>query len=249
MAYAHELVCFADVKYRASDGSHPRCQLMQPSTPGCYRDSDQPHATSPALASLAHSPNYSLSPGRSAPWLYENRRLAQQIIPGLWLGPFSCSSGELSQHSGTWTHIIIRAAQERNHVKLLPAHPSSTFFFEFSSHHGLELLMPIFLPACEAIRTAITSGNAVGLFCISGLSRAPSIAAAYLIAQCGMTAVEAVQCVSSQRSCVHFSDSFLRQLHEFELLQKSRVSVAAFASFGGAAAQSSSRKRSDTTTP
>lgn len=104
--------------------------------------------------------------------------------------------------------------------------------------------MPIFVPACDAILTALSSGTAVGVFCISGLSRAPAVAAAYLIAHCGMSAVDAIRCVSLQRSCVHFSDSMLRQLHEFELLQRCRVSVA---SFGVAAAEPSSRKRNDST--
>jgi serine/threonine/tyrosine-interacting protein len=216
---------------------------MEPSPPCDFVESHLPHSSPPAQRSGVQSCAYSLSPGRSLPWTYESRRCAQQIIPGLWLGPFSCSSsGELSSHSGAWTHIIIRAAQERNHVKRLPLHPDSTIFFEFSSHHGLELLMPIFVPACDAILTALSSGTAVGVFCISGLSRAPAVAAAYLIAHCGMSAVDAIRCVSSQRSCVHFSDSMLRQLHEFELLQRSRVSVA---SFGGAASESSSRKRND----
>jgi serine/threonine/tyrosine-interacting protein len=223
-----------------------RGRFMEPSPPCGQFDSELTHESPPAQQSGAYSSTNRLSPGRSSPWLYENRRSAQQIIPGLWLGPFSCSSGELGSTAGAWTYIIIRAAQEHNHVKLLPMHPHSTVFFEFSSHHGLELLMPIFLPACVAIHAALSAGNAVGLFCISGLSRAPSIAAAYLIAQCGMSAADAVQSVSSQRSCVHFSDSILRQLHEFELLQKSRVSVA---SCGADAAESSSRKRNDSASP
>jgi hypothetical protein len=128
-------------------------------------------------------------------------------------------------------------------MKLLPAHPPSTVFFEFSSHHGIELLMPIFLPACNVIHAALSTGSAVGLFCVSGLSRAPAVAAAYLIAHCAMSALEAAQCVSAQRSCVHFSDSILRQLHEFELLQKSRLSVAS--SGGGATSATASRKRND----
>jgi hypothetical protein len=57
-----------------------------------------------------------------------------------------------------------------------------------------------------------------------------------------MTAAAAVACVSSQRSCVHFSDAILRQLHEFELLQKSRVSVAACEA---TSAPANSRKRND----
>jgi hypothetical protein len=127
-------------------------------------------------------------------------------------------------------------------LKLLPTHPPSTFFFEFSSHHGLELLIPIFLPACDAIQAALASGNSVGLFCISGLSRAPAVAAAFLITHCGMSAVHATQCVSLHRSCVHFSDSILRQLHEYELLHKSRNSVA---SITGAEEVTANRKRSD----
>lgn len=200
----------------------------------------QPSALQPDLHSSSTPPP---SPG-TVPWLYENRRSAQQIVPGLWLGPFACSSsGELCSHSGTKTHVIIRAAQECNHLKLLPEHPPSTVFFEFQSHHGLELLMPIFLPACGVIRAALSAGDTVGLFCVSGLSRAPAVAAAYLIAHCGMSAVEAAQCVTVRRSCVHFSDSILRQLHEFELLQKSRLSIAS--SEGGAAAATASRKRND----
>lgn len=220
---------------------------MEPSSPSGQVDSDISHAAHSARTSGYFSSPQPLSPGSTSLWLYENRRSAQQIIPGLWLGPFSCSSsGELCSHSGTLTHVIIRAVQERNHVKLLPVHPPSTVFFEVSSHHGLELLLPIFLPACDAIGAALSSGSVVGLFCISGLSRAPAVAAAYLIARCGMPAADAVHCVSSQRSCVHFSDSILRQLHEFELLQKSRMSVATCV---GTAAGSTTRKRNDPTEP
>jgi uncharacterized protein YhdP len=57
-----------------------------------------------------------------------------------------------------------------------------------------------------------------------------------------MSVAAAVECVSSRRSCVHFSDAILRQLHEFELLQKSRVSVAAC---DASSAPANSRKRND----
>jgi hypothetical protein len=57
-----------------------------------------------------------------------------------------------------------------------------------------------------------------------------------------MSSAAAVECVSSRRSCVHFSDAILRQLHEFELLQKSRVSVAAC---DASSAPANSRKRND----
>jgi serine/threonine/tyrosine-interacting protein len=213
------------------------------SPPSSQLDSDLSHADYPAHQSGSLSSPCPLSPTSTSLWLYENRRSAQQIIPGLWLGPFSSSSsGELCSLSVNLTHIIIRAAQERNHVKLLPVHPPSTVFFEVSSNHGLELLLPIFLPACEAISAALSSGNVVGLFCISGLSRAPAVAAAYLIACCGMPAADAINFVTSQRACVHFSDSILRQLHEFELLQKSRTTVA---SFVGATSSTTTRKRND----
>jgi serine/threonine/tyrosine-interacting protein len=216
---------------------------MQPSPPSDFCESSPQYASPLAHQIGVDSFSYPASPGISSPWLYENRRSAQQVVPGLWLGPFSCScSGDLGQQSHSWTHIIIRAAQERNHVTLLPAHPPSTLFFEFSSHHGIELLIPIFVPACDAIHAALSSGCSVGLFCISGLSRSPSVAAAYLIAHCGMSAAEAVHSVSSQRSCVHFSDAILRQLNEFELLQKSRLSVA---SCDAASAATNSRKRND----
>ena len=242
----HHGICSMGSNRFAPSRSCSRGRFMEPLTPCSQIVSDRPHSSPPAQQSGAYSSPNPLSPLTSL-WLYENRRSAQQIIPGLWLGPFSCSSsGELCSQSGTSTHIVIRAAQERNHVKLLPVHPPSTIFFEVASHHGLELLIPIFLPACEAISAALSTGNVVGLFCISGLSRAPAVAAAYLMAYRGMSVVDAVHCVSSQRSCVHFSDSILRQLHEFELLQKSRLSVA---SFVGSAAAATTRKRSDSTAP
>jgi hypothetical protein len=81
-------------------------------------------------------------------------------------------------------------------------------FVQYYSHQGLDMQM--FLPARNAIFSALLScGIAVSkfyVFCISGMSR-PLLPPSTIRCRCRSI-------LSLQRTCVHFSDSMLWQMHE-----------------------------------
>lgn len=53
-------------------------------------------------------------------WRYEMRREMQEILPGLWLGPYQCSKNKELLRSKGITHVLcIRDKNERHIVKTI----------------------------------------------------------------------------------------------------------------------------------
>ncbi|KAL7267385.1 hypothetical protein RUND412_010030 [Rhizina undulata] len=72
----------------------------------------------------------------------------------------------------------------------------------------------------DFIREALDGGGRVVVHCLMGISRSPTVVAAYLIATKGLSAGEAVQQVKNRRGRVCPNMGFLLQLEDYSTLLK-----------------------------
>jgi len=147
-------------------------------------------------------------------WVYEMRRVMQEILPKLFLGPYASGKRREELRAKNITHImIVRSAIERIIVAKYP---------EEFKYHIVEIpdvptvsLLP-YLGECKRF---LDEGRAVGgvlVHCDSGISRSAAVVIAYVMHELKMTYDQAFQYVSDRRCCVHPNLGFMHQLSEYE---------------------------------
>jgi protein-tyrosine phosphatase len=75
-----------------------------------------------------------------------------------------------------------------------------------------EKISDVFERTTEFIRSALAEGGVVYVHCLMGMSRSPTLVAAYLILEKGMTDGEALEFLHARRSCVDPNAGFRRAL-------------------------------------
>ncbi|KAL1411305.1 hypothetical protein Q8F55_002256 [Vanrija albida] len=147
-------------------------------------------------------------------WKYEMRREAQEILPGLYLGPFQASTNMAKLRSMGITHIIcLRDSVEARLI--FPRFPTEFKYLTMDvADSGTQNIISIF-PQCRAfLDEAMNIGGAVLVHDNSGIATAPSIVIGYLMYLFGWEFETALQFVQSKRYCVSTA-SFENQLREY----------------------------------
>ncbi|KAI8875460.1 phosphatases II [Backusella circina FSU 941] len=156
-------------------------------------------------------------------WHYEMRREIQEIIPGLFLGPFSsCRSVEELQQAGI-THILCFI--DENEQRLFRTqHLSSNFIYQTVAitDSNLQNIIPFFGQTTQWIADALAQNGKVIACCSGGLSRSPTFVIAYIMETFGLEAIQAYHFVQNKRLCINPNDGFKSQLKEYEPIYKAR---------------------------
>ncbi|KAI8820412.1 protein-tyrosine phosphatase-like protein [Fimicolochytrium jonesii] len=158
-------------------------------------------------------------------WRHEMRWEIQEIIPGLWLGPYACARKKDMLKAKGITHMLcIRDQNERHLVKVLWPDDFVYGVIEVSES-PLQNLIPHF-PACRSfIASALhkPGTGAVFVHCNTGMSRSPAIVVAYLMMEKKMAFQEAYAVVQNRRFCMNPQEGFKLQLKEFEPIWKAQL--------------------------
>ncbi|GES94113.1 phosphatases II [Rhizophagus clarus] len=158
-------------------------------------------------------------------WKYEMRRQMQEILPGLFLGPYSCSKDlELLQQNAI-THIVsIRDSSEKKILR--PRFPEHFQYFEIEvSDSPNERLIPHFPQAKAFIDNALYNGGRVFVHCNGGISRSPAFVVAYVMETVKMDYQQAYSYVQNRRFCMNPNEGFKVQLKEYEPIYSARDSI------------------------
>ncbi|KAJ8656586.1 hypothetical protein O0I10_007663 [Lichtheimia ornata] len=156
-------------------------------------------------------------------WRYEMRREMQEILPGLYLGPFAaCRNIQHLQNNGI-THIL--CFLDSNELRIFKTDTLAELF-NFKpitvSDSTMQNLIPIF-PQCTAyIKEVLENHGKLLVCCNTGMSRSPSFVIAYAMEIYNMNATQAYQYVQSKRLCINPNDSFKSQLSEYEPIYMAR---------------------------
>ncbi|XP_039293749.1 serine/threonine/tyrosine-interacting protein-like isoform X5 [Nilaparvata lugens] len=157
-------------------------------------------------------------------WTYTMRRSMQEIVPNLFLGPYSSavkSKLDALESSGI-THIIcIRHRLEAHYIR--PNFPDKFRYLVLDiadspmeniiSHFGR---VKMFIDDClHNFGKCLVHGNA-------GISRSAAFVLGYLMQKYGLTLKRAFQVVQSRRFCINPNEGFLAQLIEFEPIYRAQ---------------------------
>ncbi|GAA5862546.1 hypothetical protein JCM8547_002099 [Rhodosporidiobolus lusitaniae] len=173
-------------------------------------------------------------------WRYEMRREAQEILPGLYIGPFQPSwKLEVLQKLGI-THILCIAETREQHL-FKPKFPGRiVYMVEEIRDADDQNLIRIFPQARNFIDSALQAGGRVLVHCGDGISRSPAIVTAYVMIRTGLTHEDAFAFVQARRFCVAPRTEFVHQLEAYRPIILASQAVAADA---GAQAGQRARRR------
>ncbi|KAI8993263.1 protein-tyrosine phosphatase-like protein [Pilobolus umbonatus] len=158
-------------------------------------------------------------------WQYEMRRDIQEIIPGLYLGPYStCRQIDYLKSKGI-THVL--SIIDGHEAQLFrTANLSSQFQYNQIQvdDSNLQNLIQIFPLTFQWIHEAISMGGKVVVCCNGGMSRSPTFVIAYIMELFQVDAMQAYHFVQGKRLCINPNDGFKSQLKEYEPIYRARQS-------------------------
>ncbi|CAD6580003.1 MAG: hypothetical protein ASARMPRED_009320 [Alectoria sarmentosa] len=183
-------------------------------------------------------------------WKYEQRRMAQQILPFLYLGPMSAAKDRnFLQGEGITMVIAVRNTMSAQ-AKLLGSKAAQELGIDTKMIDvaGNQELIAAFPRAIEAINShlsamyqqdqvrrakAAATGQAhlqstpgkVLVFCESGNERSATLVTAYIMAMYATDLIKAIQIVQAQRFAVAFDDSLRNLLSTYEIILKAKRDV------------------------
>lgn len=133
-----------------------------------------------------------------------------EIIPNLWVGNLDLTYDLEFLRSAQITHIV--TVLEREHG----THAMAALRVVQMSLRLDDLddapIYDTFSPACEFIDAALLEGGTVYVHCLMGISRSPTIVAAYLIWKRGIGLEEALRILRAARPIIEPNNGFLSAL-------------------------------------
>lgn len=157
-------------------------------------------------------------------WEYAMRREMQEIIPGLFLGPYAAANKtKLNSllRSGI-THIVcIRQDVEANFVRAnFPEH--FRYLILNIADLWTENIIQHFPKVKEFVDNCLNNGGKALIHGNAGISRSAALVIAYIMEKYGISYKCALQHVQQRRFCISPNESFANQLMEYEPIYKAR---------------------------
>ncbi len=148
-----------------------------------------------------------------------------KIEDGLWLGDkHMYSDPELNSRFQTIVTAMLNAEVSENNIKEKVA--GRTWLHVPVDDDYREDISKHFLSVIEFIDVEREKGNTVYVHCAGGISRSPTLIAAYLMWEHTWTRRQAIEHIVAQRKIVDPNDGFMDQLLMFErVLEKSNSST------------------------
>ncbi|CAI5764847.1 serine/threonine/tyrosine-interacting protein [Podarcis muralis] len=163
----------------------------------------------------------------SEDWTYPMRREMQEILPGLFLGPYSSamkSKLPILQKHGI-THVIcIRQNIEANFIK-----PNFQQLFRYLvldiADHPIENIIRFFPTTKAFIDGSLQTGGKVLVHGNAGISRSAALVIAYIMETFGVKYRDAFTYVQERRFCINPNAGFVHQLQEYEAIYLAKLTI------------------------
>jgi serine/threonine/tyrosine-interacting protein len=158
-------------------------------------------------------------------WVYTKKRESQEILPGLWLGPFG-SAKELTflQEAGITDVLVVRAPEEARILK--PKYPDRCRYEVLECVDSpFESLLRFFPDTKRLIDSVLQNGGRMLIHGNAGMSRSAAIVIAYVMQTFGLAADTAHQYVLTRRHCISINEGFRNQLREYEMMCRVHAQV------------------------
>lgn len=161
-------------------------------------------------------------------WVYKKRREMQEILPGVYLGPYAAAmkSKLQSLQADGITHIVcIRQDVEAHLIK--PNFPDHFNYLVLEVADSMtENIIRHFPKVKEFIDGCLEHGGRVLVHGNAGMSRSAALVIAYVMETYGINYRDALKHVQQRRFCISPNESFANQLTEYEPILKARLQVS-----------------------
>lgn len=183
-------------------------------------------------------------------WRYEQRRMAQQVLPFMYLGPVSAARDINFLQSSKITMVLAVRNTMSAQAKLLGSKAAADLGIETQTldvagnqeliaafPRGIQIVNAHLSAMYQAQQSRLLEGTTsvqnvsssapgkVLVYCESGNERSASFVAAYLMAMYSMRLLKAIQIVQAQRFCVAFDDPSKILLQTYEAILQARRDV------------------------
>lgn len=175
-------------------------------------------STMKIIDDLAARPNYGQD------WDYTMRRQMQEILPGIFLGPYAAAmKKELANLKAIGiTHIICVRQREEEGVVRMNFESDFHYLLVEMSDASVQMVMPQLPRVRDFIDGCIMGGGKVLLHGNAGISRSGTLMVAYIMEKRGLPFNTALRVVQARRFCVSPNEEFQRQLSEYEMVFRAR---------------------------
>lgn len=153
-------------------------------------------------------------------WMYSMRRSMQEVIPGLFLGPYgaACRSRLQDMKNAGLTHVVCVRASVEGHI-IRPQHPDHFHYMVLDmDDSNLEMIIPKVKAVTEYIDECLNSNGKVLVHGNAGMCRSAALVVGYIMSKFGVTFKKANKYVQSKRFCICIKDAFAYQLTEYEAI-------------------------------
>lgn len=161
-------------------------------------------------------------------WTYTMRRQMQEIVPGVFLGPYAVATRRMLPYlqENHITHIVcVRHPVEDKTIK--PSFPDVLQYLIIDlADKNPECMIPSFSKVKRFIDQCLEFGGKALIHGNTGISASAAIAIAFVMEKYGITSHEALQVVQRQRFCINPNESLKRQLYEYQVLYLARRQIS-----------------------
>ena len=151
-------------------------------------------------------------------WEYTMRRERQEIVPGIYLGPYSAATKSKREElfKDGITHIVcVRDESEFKFIK--PNFPDEIDYLVLNiADSSCQNLIPFFPRVRDFINDCLSNGGKVLVHGNAGISRSASLVISYIMDVSKTPFMAALSMVQNKRYCIHPNPNFQRQLMEYE---------------------------------
>lgn len=163
--------------------------------------------------------NFPSVPSSKIPdWSYDMRRSMQEVVPGLFIGPYSSAMGSKLDNLLTHgiTHIVcVRCTMEAKIVR--PKFPDRFRYLVLDiADCPTENIIRHFGSVRDFINESLDSGGKTLIHGNAGISRSAALGIAYIMEKYGITYKKAFNILQSKRFCVNPNEGFVQQLRAYE---------------------------------
>lgn len=153
-------------------------------------------------------------------WTYTKKREAQEIIPGLWLGPFGAARDkEFLRRANITDALVVRAPEEAAIIK--PKYPDLIQYEVLECRDSpFENIIRFFTTVKKFVDLVIGRGGRILVHGNAGMSRSAAFVVAYVMETFNLTSDLAHHYVLTRRHCISINEGFRNQIREYEMLHK-----------------------------
>mmetsp|Transcript_43138 Transcript_43138/g.93998 ORF Transcript_43138/g.93998 Transcript_43138/m.93998 type:complete len:207 (-) Transcript_43138:157-777(-) len=151
-------------------------------------------------------------------WTYTKKREAQEIIPGLWLGPFGAARDqEFLKRANITDALVVRAPEEARIIA--PKYPEFIHYETLECRDSpFENIIRFFPGVKQLLDLVLARGGRILVHGNAGMSRSAAFVVAYVMETFNISSDLAHHYVLTRRHCISVNEGFRNQIREYEIV-------------------------------